>query len=183
MKKLKVLAVLALSLVVLISCESDSNSTDTSGDLLGTWNMVEFDYSGTSSAEFQGIPITTTYEGVGTNMDATMMFTEDPNELMFEGSYDIELTFEFSGQTQTQTFPINDAQSTTTWSRNGNILTIEEGFVSIEGSDLGDVESQEYTIQELTANTLILTSNVTQELTQQGVTSTVTLESYIRFTR
>jgi len=184
--QLRLLTIAFLSVLVFNSCSEDNDSNnDTGGDLLGAWDMAEFNYSGTSSAEFQGIDITTEYDGVGTNIDAQMNITENPNEILFSGSYDIDLTVMFQGQTQTQTFPIDNAQSVSTWTRSGNTLTVEGEFVSVEGTDLNqaEIQTQEYIIEELTDDTLVLTTTTVQEINQQGVTSTVTVDLYARFTR
>jgi hypothetical protein len=182
--QLKLVFLVVFGLTVLNSCsddDNDSNSTD--GEILGVWELVEFDYSGASVAEFQGQDFSTTYDGAGTNIDATMTMTENPNDLVFSGSYDVDLTFTFAGQTQSQTYPLDDVESVSSWSRSGNILTIDGDFATIEGTDLGEVQTQDYTIEQLTDNTLVLTSMITQVVNNQGLDSTVSIEIYMRFTR
>lgn len=183
--QLKLVLLVVFGLTVLNSCSDDNNDSDsdTGGELLGVWDMVEFDYSGTSVTDFMGQDFTTTYDGVGTNINATMEMTENPNNLMFSGSYDVDLTFNFAGQTQTQTYPLEDVESLSTWTRSGNVLTIDGDFATVEGTDLGEVEAQDYIIEELTDNTLILTSEITQVVNNQGVDATVSIEIYMRFTR
>ncbi|MFC0604290.1 lipocalin family protein [Winogradskyella pulchriflava] len=183
-KQLKLLVLLVLSLTVFSSCsDDDSDSNSTSGELLGVWEMVEMEYTGTSVTAVQGQDFTTSYDGVGSNMDTTMEITENPNNLLFSGSYDIDLTFSFVGQTQNQTVSLDDVESVSTWTRSGNTLTIDGDFATIEGVDLGEVQTQDYTIEELTDNTLVLTSSINQVVTNQGVDNDVSIEIYMRFTR
>ena len=183
--QLKLIVLLVFGLTMLNSCSDESTdaSNETDGELLGVWEFVELDYSGTSVAQFQGQDFTTTYDAVGTNIDATMEITENPNDLVFTGSYDIDLTFSFAGQTQSQSYPLDDVDSISSWTRSGNILTIDGELVTIEGTDLGEAQAQDYTIEELTDNTLVLTSSITQIVDNQGLESTVSIEIYMRFTR
>ena len=171
--KFKLVLFVAFGLTLFNSCTSDNDdSSSTDGNLLGTWEMVEFNYSGDTTTEFQGQSFSTDYVGMGSNFDNTILvITENPNEMAFSGSYDINLDFTFQGQTQSQTSSIEDAQSVSTWSRSGNTLTIEGEIVSVEGTELDEVGSQEYTIQELTDTTLILVSSITQVVSEQGVDS------------
>jgi len=183
--QLKLFTLLVVGLTVFNSCSSESSdmSNITDDDLLGVWELVEFDYSGSSVTDFQGQDLTTTYDALGSNIDATMEITENPNDLIFSGSYDINLTFSFAGQTQTQLYPVEDVESISSWTRSGDILTINGELVTVEGTDLGEAESQDYTIDELTASTLVLTSEVTQTVENQGLESTISIEVYMEFTR
>jgi len=183
--QLKLFVILVFALTVFNSCSSESSdeSNTTDGELLGVWNLVEFDYSGSSVTDFQGQNFTTTYDAVGSNIDATMEITENPNDLIFSGSYDINLVFSFAGQTQTQVYPVEDVESISSWTRSGDILTVNGELVTVEGADLGEAESQDYTIDELTSSTLVLTAEVAQIVENQGLESTVTIEVYMKFTR
>lgn len=182
--KLKLVLLVVFGLSILTNCSDDNNdSNSTDGELLGVWELVEFNYSGDSVYEIQGQDFSTSYTGVGTNIDTTMEITENPNDLLFSGSYDVDLTFSFAGQTQNQIYPIVDAESISNWTRLGDVLTIDGEFASVEGADLGEVQTQDYVIEELTDNTLVLTSIIDQIVDNQGLENAVTMEIYMKFTR
>lgn len=152
--KLLLLAFLAVSIV---SCKSDDDSDggggDTSGNLIGTWIGVDLDYSGSTTTTADGLPpITADFVGETTESDYTLTFSEEPNEVVSDGSYTIELTTTILGETQTNTEDL-DFFLTGTWTRDGNTLTI-----SAEG------RTEEYTIEELTDDSLILVSQTTEDL-------------------
>jgi len=169
----RLIVVLVLSVFV-FSCSSDDDSSsegggETGGELLGSWRMVAFDYEGESSTEFEGTNFTTTFVGVGENIDATVEITEDPNEMITMGSYDITVTYSFAGQTESQTFPVEDVSGLSTWERNGDILTIEGEFVESSLEDFGEIAAQDYTIEELTDTTLVLVGSQEFSSTESGV--------------
>ncbi|WAC02634.1 hypothetical protein N7U66_02810 [Lacinutrix neustonica] len=104
MKKLNVLLI-ALFLV-LSACTSDDDTTDApiaSESILGTWIGQDVDYTGASTTTGQGQSINSTFVGEAYDVDYTLTFTEDPNQVVSNGSYSIELTTTTLGQTQTNT--------------------------------------------------------------------------------
>lgn len=185
MKHLFKITLLSFALVFFASCEDDDSSNDTSADLVGTWSMTSLDYDGTSSTTFQGTTTSIDFIGEGTNIDYTLTFDENPNNFDASGSYDIELTTDFMGQTTTQTESVEDANSTGTWSRDGNTLSFDGVLVSL--GDMapmtGDTENNDITISELTATTLVLTQDVMQVESQDGFEVEVTLSTEIVFSR
>lgn len=153
MKAIKILFI-ALLATSIVSCESDDDAAaDTSASILGIWNGVDVDYSGTTTTNADGFPpIEADFIGETTDVDFTLDFTEDPNEVTSDGSYTIELTTTILGETTTDTQNIEFLQDGT-WSRSGDILTITSEGVS-----------QDYTIEELTESTLIFSAQVEEEL-------------------
>lgn len=182
----KILTILFLG-VALVSCESDDdNNNDNEASLVGLWNLTSYTYSGDIVTENMGVTITTEYMGEAINIDSTLDIGENPNTINTAGSYDIVLTTIFLGEEIEQTVPIADATAQGTWTRNGNILTIEGELVA--GAQLpagvpSDINTQDYTIAELTATTLRLTLSTSFEINQAGVNNSYTLNTDIVLNR
>lgn len=97
MKLLKI-AALCFCVVFIQSCgEDESIEPFESADLVGTWNMTDFDTSGTISYTIEGVPIPVQIDGTGKDIDAFVEFTEDPNQFTSSGSYTIVLTTSGTG--------------------------------------------------------------------------------------
>jgi len=175
--------------VLLGSCSTDDNggSGETSADLIGTWIMQSFEYQGETSTDVMGIPFDIDFDGEAFNIDASLVFTDSPNQFTSSGSYDIELSSSFEGETQTQTESIEDFESQGTWSRNGDTLTFDgslidagTGAVVVGGMDF---DMSEATILELTGTTLRLGQDMSEEITQDGQTVSFSFTSEIVFSR
>lgn len=119
MKKSLFLVPLCLLVALVIpSCGEDGE--DPQNSLVGTWRLTSVDYTGTTSSAAGDI----SYTGTGEDLDLTMVFTEDPNEVTVQGDYSILLETEFLGQTVSFTLTNQDFVSTGTWSLNGSTLTV-----------------------------------------------------------
>lgn len=174
------------TVLALASCSTDDNggSSDTSGDIVGTWEMVTFDYEGTSTTEFDGETFTADFVGVGQNIDYTIEFTENPNEFSGQGSYDIELSTTIAGQTTTQVESINDTTSTGSYEISGNTITFDGVLVSAGSmAPTMGTEGSVGTISELTDSTLVLTQEATEMQSVNGATISITIVSETVFTR
>lgn len=155
MKKLSTL--LLAFVLVLTSCSEDNDDTvDIATGILGTWQGKAVSFSGTSTTTIEGVSIDAYYEGEGYDIDFTLNFTENPNEVTAEGSYGIALTVTIFEQSETQNIPDNAFGGvTSTWTQDGNEITIstEEG------------ESITYEILELTADRLVMVTDNIQDIT------------------
>ena len=173
MKKINLLFVLVLTLLV-ASCSSDDddNSSDTSGDILGTWNGVDVEYTGDTTTEGQGQTLVADFVGDAYDVDYTMTFTENPNELTAIGSYSIELTTTVAGQTQVQNVENLEFIGDSTWSISGNELTATSNG-----------ETDVLDILELTDTTLKLGLTTTEDLSQQGFIITSNIDVVMTYTR
>lgn len=186
MKTIGKLCVALLFITSLVACSSDDDgNNDTSASLVGTWSITAFDYEGATSFDFLGEPISTSFTGVGQNFDYDITFTENPNEYTAEGSYDIVLDFTVEGMTETETTSIENVESEGTWERNGNMLLLDGSIIDIdvdipvaETMDMGEV-----TILELTETTLRLGQVVSEEVTEEGITVSVSLSTETVLTR
>lgn len=160
----------------------NDNSNDPTADLVGTWDLVALDYTGTSSTGIEGISID--FSGVAQNIDYTLEFSENPNEFVAGGSYDIELTTSLFGIEETQTVTVNDASSTGNYSINDDMLTTDGDAISIDNGLPMDINiPNDLTIIELTDTTLMLNQESNQIVIQDGVTAEVSLNSQQIYTR
>jgi len=176
MKITKTLLVLFLSITI-FSCDSDDGAlvipaADVSGEILGTWEMIDLNYTGSNTVTTQGQAIPSTYVGVGENMNNSISFTENPNDLLAQGTYDIELTSTTYGQTTTQTQTDLPLLPNSTWSKNGTTLILTSNG-----------EDTPFTILELSATTLKFQQDSDEIITQQGVTIDNSLTLIVTFTR
>ncbi|MFC4633753.1 lipocalin family protein [Dokdonia ponticola] len=186
MSKLVKLCMVLFVVTSFVSCSTDDDGgSDTSASLVGTWSVTSLDYEGTTSFDFLGETINTSFEGVGQNLDLDFTFTENPNEYTAEGSYDIVLDFTVNGMSETETTSVDNLQQVGTWERNGNILSIDGEIIDIDlDIPVGDTTGMsELTILELTETTLRLGQDVTEEVTEEGITVSITINSEIVFSR
>lgn len=173
MKKLNLLCI-AFALV-LTACSSDDDGgtpANTSGDLLGTWIGVDVDYTGNSTTSAQGQTLESTFVGEAYDVDYMLTFTENPNEVVADGSYSIELTTTTLGQSQVDNIENLEFINDGTWSRVGDQLTIVNG----EATSVG-------TIVELTDTMLRLAISQTDTQTQPDFEFTSTVNAVMTYTK
>ena len=148
--KLQNLFIAILFIGILFSCSSDDdNDSGDSGTVIGTWTMVEMEANGATT--YQGLPVTIV--GEGANFDGTTVFTENPNEVVSNATFDLNIEIKLVGQTIAEENYGNDdsAEKTSTWSLDGDQLTItdsntgESQTVSIEFSNNGNTITFEKT--------------------------------------
>lgn len=150
---MKKISILFLSfLFVFASCSKDDDNTpnqvDSTIDITGSWELTGMEYEGESSQTVQGQTITMDYVGVARDIDAQVVFTENPNEVTSTGSYTIDLTMNYLGQTITQDYFLDFSDyitSASSWSIDGNEMTFESE---------GEVQTAE--IVTLTQNMMVL---------------------------
>ncbi len=175
MKNFKTLLLCAF-LVVLSSCGSDDDASSNGDEALiaGAWALNGLNYSGSSSTDAGEIQ----YVGVGQDFTAVYTFEENPNIISATGSYAIELTTTFGGQTITQVVgseAIGGAiadNGDSTWSIDGSELTVTT-----------NAESQVYTIVTLSNTSLVLNFDDTVTVNQGGVMQTTTVDVTYSFTK
>ena len=180
---------IVLVTVSFMSCSSDDdssndNSGDTSGDLVGTWNLVELTIDGDITTEVAGQLFSVDLDGVGENLDFSLTFS-DPDEFMGSGSYDIILATTVLGQTTTGPISIDIPSTEGTWEQNGTMLTTDEDLLALGAVAPVDNEIAQppLVIEELTDTTLILTQEVNQERTIDGIIETTSIITEVTFTR
>lgn len=176
MKHFKLLVLLTLT-ITLFSCGGDDDNNapvSPNADLLGTWAGTSLSGSITGTIEDSGniIPISGTV--TGSNLNYTITFTENPNNLTSQGTFDITFTIMANGQTFTEgsTGQRFLDSNTATWTRSGNNLTIvDDGetdnfSISIIGSTL-TISSSEMTTEVDGSTTTTRTINTSATFTKQ----------------
>lgn len=165
--KFKTLFVVFLS-VTLFSCSSDDdNSGEEEISIVGAWDLSEMNYDGTTTIEFEGIPVPVTVEGVGEDIDAQIVFEEDPNTVSSSGTLTSVATITVLTESTTEEFPIDLSEFVTsgTWTISEDESTLI--VVDSEGTE------QTFDINALTETSLDLTTE--QEIIFDGMTVDVTM--------
>ena len=171
MKKLSFLFIAFVFTLTSCSTDDSDTSSDSSGDIVGTWIGLDVDYSGSTVTVIPGsADLVSDYVGEAYDVDYTLTFSENPNELVSEGSYSIELTTTTLGQTQVDNLENLEFLSDGTWNKVGDQLTIVSNGATSTG-----------TILELTSTSLILELNQVQDVSQQGFTITTTINAITTF--
>lgn len=170
---MKITKLLLLSLaVIILSCSKDDDPKPTSEGMVGKWKITALDYKGSTTTTAQGASAKADFTGKGKNMNLITTFTTNPNTVTSEGTFTVELTTNYMGQTVTEEYDMDETVPSGTWSLNGNILTVTNS-----------TGSQTATIVEQTATTLKLKSEVNESQTDQGITITAKLDVTYTFTK
>ena len=175
MKKINVLFIAFL--LILSSCSSDDdNGQDVQASIVGTWEMEALNFSGTSSTVMLGQTITADIEGEAIDIDYSLVFSENPNEVVEDGDFSVSIDFTVLGQTTTQVTEdvVDLVPSTggTTWSQSGTTLTLSNS----ENNEM-------FTILDLTETMLRLQLDIDQEVMQDGVTVDIDASGIIELSR
>ena len=158
--------------LVLSACSSDDSPLETSGNIVGTWIGVDVDYTGTSETTASGETIKATFVGESYDANYSLIFTENPNEVISEGTYSLKLTTKVSEQTQVSNSENLTFLNSGTWDKVGDQLTI-----------VGDGQTSTATILELTDTTLKIEINETQSVSAQDVTVKYVIDVIATYTR
>lgn len=168
MKKILVLFVFS---AFIFGCETSDNETPTAS-IIGVWNGVSINFTGTGNAEIQGVPVTADVDGEGYDIDYTVTFTEDPNTVTSIGAISVEATATIQGQTYTESEEGVTLDFSGPWSQDGNILTL-----TIEGEEVIA------NIVELTETSLLLQFIIERAETINGVAITADLDVNASYSR
>lgn len=165
--KIKAL-IIALLAISILSCSKDDDNSDSEDEIkiTGTWDLTEMNYEGTTTINFEGIPVPVNIEGVGEDIDAQIVFEEEPNTVNASGTLTSVVTITVLTESTTEEIPINlsDFITSGTWTLSENTLIV----VDTEG------EEQTFEVNSLTETTLDLTTE--QEITYEGTTVDVTMD-------
>ncbi|WP_435261231.1 hypothetical protein [Tenacibaculum sp. nBUS_03] len=121
MKKVCFLFAMMFVALNFVGCSENDEVSSSAENLLGTWKMVSSVYEGSSSITVQGQNIDSEYRGEFKNIEASMTITKNPNELLAEGSYDIDVNYSSNGISSSQTMSYNDVSNKAEWSLKDNI--------------------------------------------------------------
>ncbi len=160
----KILSVLLFGSLI-VSC----TPTETVGSIVGDWELVALNFTGTSTTTAQGVNFTSTFEGIAKNIEATMTFSENPNKAKSIGSYTKGLKTTTMGTTVNNDVPVNYT-SDGTWTKDGLTINLIKSGITSKG-----------TIIELTATTLKLKLEEETVILFEGVTTTTKKTSNLEF--
>lgn len=175
MKKsyLSISLIIFAMLFIITGCKKeDDNQPNIDGNIAGVWNCTAIDYTGSTVTEMSGQSLTTDFVGEGYDIDFTLTFTENPNNVTSDGSYSTKLTTTFMGQSTEQFIEGQSFTYTGTWTMNGSELSITQGG-----------ETSVATIEELTDSKLVIYIKDVQTMTNMGATATTTTEMNVSFTK
>ena len=168
MKKILVLFVFS---AFIFGCETSDNDLPTAS-IIGVWNGVSINFTGTGNAEIQGVPVTADVDGEGYDIDYTVTFDEDPNIVSSIGTISAEVTATLQGQTYTESEEGISIDFSGPWSQDGNTLAL-----TIDGEDIIA------NIVELTESSLVLQFITERVETINGVAITADLDVNASYSR
>ena len=167
MKTIKFL-VLSLFIISTLSCSEDEDSVSLSEEekmLVGTWKVESFQYAGTSTGNFEGMELNSTYQGIGQDVDAVLNF-KDNGTFSFQGSYDVFLSVSgFDGML----IPVENASSSGDWYIQDNYLYTSDAIGQVDNQMVQNPENSRMRIQEGTANRLVLIIDQENEINENGI--------------
>lgn len=181
MKTIKIL-VLAFVIISTYSCSDDGDSVTLSEEekmLVSAWKLESFQYTGTTTGNFEGIDLSSSYEGIGQDVDAVLTF-KDNRTFNFEGSYDVLLSVTgFDGML----IPVENASSSGDWYIEGGYLYTSDAFGQVDNQMVQNPEDSRMRIQENTENRLVLVIDQESEISENGVDYIVKLSGQYILTK
>lgn len=170
MKKVNILSIALV--LILSSCSSDNSKPQALDDIVGTWEMIDYGYNGTTVTSAQGQTISTDFVAEAYDINYELTFEENPNNLSAEGSLSIEVTSTTLGQTTTQ--------------NSENLSVLEDGMWDILNNELvilTNGEESKMKIEKLTESSLILSIATEEDLSQAGISIISTINATIHLER
>lgn len=153
--------------LVFTSCSSDDDasvSAASESEIIGTWNLTALETKdGESVTTFEQTSIETTFTSIGKDFDTVVTFSEDPQNVISEGSYTTILTTTFMGESQSEEIVGEDFFQSDKWRLDGNTLY----FVSSDEEEIG------LTITELTDSKMSLRYELDDTVEVLGGTTSV----------
>jgi len=168
--KITKLFLIAIS-ALLFSCGSDDEAPlPTAEGMIGTWDVTDIDYSGTTTTSYMGQSIKARFTGHGKEIDYTTTFSSSPNTVVSEGSYLIELTTTIGGESETETYEFDEALMDGTWELDGRKVIITN-----------DGQEQEGTITKQSETELEVRVDLEQSMTDSGITVKTKVKAVYKF--
>ncbi|CAL66863.1 lipocalin family protein [Christiangramia forsetii] len=165
-------SVFALLFVFFTSCSSDDDAPDVDTSMLtGEWNIEAFNYSGETTGNFEGIDISSNFDGIGENINATLSFNDDKTFNM-AGSYDVRL----SAEGLTEVVPIDNASSSGTWKIEGDYIITSQTIGQVQGQGVAGPQEGRMRISEVTQNRMVLIIDQESTTTQGGMEFTMKMD-------
>lgn len=173
MKKLSLLFLFVS--VLFVSCSKDdetkepgsTNTTTTSGDILGEWNVDDIYYTGENEVSEGGITFKVTFVGQGKNYACKVDFKEDPKKVTSEGTYDVDLTVSINGVEQKTLQEAINFDTVGDWRQEGDFIYVKNEETKIE---------DKMEIKELTDKRLVLEGKAERDVQGNGQITTLDLK-------
>lgn len=164
MKTIK-FSLLAFLFIFATSCSSDDDSPNVDRSMVvGDWNLQAFNYSGSTSGSFEGVDLSTNYDGEAENINAVLSFNED-NTFDFSGSYDIILNAEGTSQVVN----MEDVASTGNWRMDGNYIISSAAIGQVQGQGVQGPDEGLMRVSEISENRMVLDVDQESSTTQGGM--------------
>lgn len=174
----KFFALLSLfSLLTAFTCENeplDSGILDnTSTDLLGTWNLVEFNTDLTTSTNFEGQETTSNIVVTSTEVDYVLEFTG--STFSTNGSYTYNTNIVVNeAQVSNEPYTLTNVSGSGTYSTNENVMTIDGSFFEFEfngGIDTSALEGEQTANFQISDDGETLTFSQNETTTETNATT------------
>lgn len=171
MKTIKFSVVLLL-FISLIACSTDDDSPNIDSSMVtGEWNIEEFNYTGETSGNFEGMDISSSFEGIAENINATLSFNED-NTFNMAGSYDVRL----SAEGITEIVPVNNASSSGTWRIEGDYIITSGAVGQVQGQGVAGPQEGRMRINEVSESRMVLIIDQESNVSQGGMEFTMKMD-------
>ncbi|APU70349.1 lipocalin family protein [Christiangramia flava] len=182
MKNFKNVTFAILVIFVAVSCSKDDKPSVNSSDAVGKWKLQEYYYSGDSQGSYDGMDLSSSYSVTTENSDAYLELLED-NTFKATGSIDFYMSMDYMGQSMDQTMANTAFNGTGNWSIDGNSMKLSNQVASFNNQYVQQAEVQSMTIEELTSSRMVLTFDVTQDMSQMGIDYSVSMKGKQVYTR
>lgn len=171
MKAKILIATVFISLLYSCSVNNTSDVVVPAQDLVGIWNLTSITMDDAVLSVTSPVITTLTGAGFGKNLNATMTFSENPNQVVIDGNFVFELTYkDANNQESTEDLLLdnlffNDTFGflSSSWKLENNTLTLNEGG-----------EQLNINVISYIGNTITIETDVNKAITADNVTSTVT---------
>jgi len=131
MKPIKILLIACVLCLWSCSSDDDSNGSDETINIVGTWSAVSVEFDTTSVVEINGQGGAVVCNGEGFDIDTQISFTEDPNQFVTEGDFSVLNDCTPGGESVLEDV---EALGSGTWSLEGDLLILIEGEETIEAN-------------------------------------------------
>lgn len=171
LNSIKLLTLLALALTF-TACGDDDEMNN--NDLVGTWRAESFSFSADISTTFIGQTTQSMIDGMGTDLNYELVFTE--TDFTTSGNYSYTLSGDVNGQAvPTTSETVTNVRGSGTYTATESTITVDGQLFELtyEGQDLSTTQEAQTVDYEINAEgKLVFNQEETMELNESGVIST-----------
>ncbi|WP_067146210.1 lipocalin family protein [Pseudotamlana agarivorans] len=171
---MKKITTLCLAFIcILSSCSKDDDQgSHISGDIVGNWIGTEMTYEGTIETEVYGVPVESDFTGEAFDISTELTFSENPNTLVSEGTYSVEIEYDLEGVKKIETIEDLSFLGSGTWEMDGDTLWGE--------NERGAYQAK---IHKLTENELVIGIVQTEDVLIGGTMAVGTVRVTAKYVR